>query len=311
MSVDLWVEKYRPNTLDEYVWRDAKQRQKAEEWIAAGALPHLLFSGQTGIGKTSLAMLLLKMLDIPEGDILKIPASRNRKIEDIQSAILMHCQTWALGETGIKYIILDEADALSPLAQKLLRNEMEEYAASCRFILTCNYPERIIEAVQGRCQTFKFATLERDDFIARLGEILTREGVSFEFEPLLAIVDAKYPDLRKCINLAQGSTVGGVLQMPEPETVAAKEYLIEMASLFRSGQTAAARRLVVAQAQIEEYPDIYRFLYRNLDLWGASEDQQDRALLEIRKGLVNHALVADPEINLAATMVALKMVTES
>jgi replication factor C small subunit len=311
MSVELWTEKYRPETLDDYVWRDLQQRRKAEEWIADGALPHLLFSGPTGIGKTSLALLLLKMLRIPSGDILKIPASRNRKIEEIQEKILAHCQTWALNDTGFKYIILDEADGLSPHAQKLLRNEMEEYADSCRFILTCNYPQRIIEPVHGRCQTFQFKTLDRDEFTARLGEILTRENVTFEIEPLLAIVEAKYPDLRKCINIAQESTIGGVLHTPDAEDISAKEYLIEMANLVRVGQMAAARKLVVAQAQIEEYPDIYRFLYRNLDLWGETEDQHDAALIEIRKGLVNHTLVADPEINLAATLVSLKMVLQA
>lgn len=309
MSVELWTEKYRPRTLDEYVWRDPQQRAKFEELIKSGALPHLLFAGVSGTGKTSLAELLLKLMGIPKGDILKIPASRERKVEDIQDKIMNFVNTWALGETGIKYIILDEADAMSPLAQRILRNEMESYHDSCRFILTCNYPEKIIPAVHGRCQTFIFKTLDRDEFTTRLGEILTVEEVAFEVEPLLEVVERTYPDLRKCINLAQQSTVGGTLQMPKAEEAGEKEYLLEMANLFKAGRTLEARKLIIAQAQAEEYPDIYRFLYRNLALWGETDDQQDRALMEIRTGLVNHALVADPEINLAATMCALNMIS--
>lgn len=134
---DMWVEKYRPKTLDEYVWRDPAQRAKAEEWINSGVLPHLMLSGVSGTGKTSLAELLLRMLGIPSGDILKINASRERKVEDIQSKIINFVSTWALGPTGVKYILLDEADSMSSLAQRLLRGEMENYSDVCRFIITC------------------------------------------------------------------------------------------------------------------------------------------------------------------------------
>lgn len=310
MSAEIWAEKYRPRTLDEYVWRDAAQRQKVEEWIAAGGPPHLLLAGVPGTGKTSLANLILLELGIPEGDILKIPASRNRKIEDIQDQIIGHVTTWALGDTGIKYIILEEADRLSPYAQDLLRNEMEEYFETCRFFLTCNEIRRITEPVQSRCQGFVFKTLDRDEFTARLGEILVREEVEFEIDTLLAIVEKKYPDLRKCIQLVQESTVGGKLMLPTEEQVDTKDYLLDFAQMIRAGRTLAARQLLVSRAQIEEYPDIFRFLYRNLTIWGESEEIHDHALLAIRKGLVNHSVVADPEINLSATCVELKLISQ-
>lgn len=307
MAVDLWTEKFRPSTFDQYVWRDAAMRAKFEQMVAERAMPHLLLEGVAGTGKTSLAYLMLNQIGIPKGDILYINATRERKIEDIQTKIIGFVGSWALGDTGIKYIILDEADAMSPLAQRLLRGEMETYHRECRFILTCNYAAKIIPAVHSRCQTFTFKTLDRDDFVARVGEILVTENVAFTVENLLALVEATYPDMRKCINLAQQSVLDGTLQEPRVEQAAAKDYLVEMANLFRAGRTNEARKLIIAQAQFEEYPDIYRFLYRNLEFWGTTEDQQDNALLIIRKGLVNHTIAADPEINLAAVLVELKM----
>lgn len=308
MAVELWTEKYRPATLDEYVWRDSAMRVKIEEMLAERALPHLLFAGVPGTGKTSLAYLLLKQMGIPSGDIQYINATRERKIEDIQERIISFVGTWALGETGIKYIILDEADAMSPLAQRLLRGEMETYHRECRFILTCNYPTKIIPAIHSRVQTFQFSVLDRDDYTARVGEVLVKENVQFEVDDLFALVDITYPDLRKALNLAQQSVQAGVLTPPKAEGAATKDYLLEMASLFKAGRTNEARKLIIAQAQVEEYPEIYRFLYRNLDLWGDTEDQQDNALLVIRKGLVNHSIAADSEINLSATLVELKMI---
>lgn len=310
MSVTLWVEDFRPKTLEEYVWRDPAQRKIVEEWIAAGAIPHVMFSGKTGTGKTSLAELILILMGIPNGDILKINASRERKIEDIQERILSFVSTWALGPTGIKYVLLDEADSMSPLAQRVLRGEMETYHETCRFIFTCNYPEKIIPAIHGRCQGFHFEALDRDDYTARAGEILVRKDVKFELDVLLSYVEATYPDLRKCINLLQQNSSGGELAVLPKEDTGTKDYLFEVANLFRSGRYLEARKMIVAQAQVEEYPDIYRFFYTNLDMWGKTQTQQDEALLIIRQGLINHAIIADAELNLSATMVQLSRVSE-
>lgn len=308
MTVSLWTEKYRPPTLDDYVWRDPAQRKKVEEWLAEGALPNLLFSGVQGTGKTSLAELLLKLLGIPSGDIMKIPASRERKIDDLQDKIVNFASTWALGPTGIKYIILDEADAMSMLAQQVLRGEIENPGSLVRFILTCNYPAKIIPAIHSRVQGFHFAALDRDDYTARAGEILAREGQDFELDVLLQYVDAAYPDLRKCINLLQQNCQDGVLRPLAEEDTGTKDYVHEMANLFRAGRFLEARKLLVAQAQLEEYPDLYRYFYRHLDLWGDTQDQQDEALLIIRRGLLNHGMIADAELNLSATLVELARV---
>lgn len=303
MSVELWVEKWRPKTIADYVWRDAEQKAKVEEWISSGALPNLLFSGRPGTGKTSLAELLLHELKIPSGDILKLNASRERRIDDIQDKIQNFVSTWALGPSEIKYVLLDEADSLSPLSQRMLRSDLETYSGSCRFIFTVNYPEKIIEALHSRTQGFHFKTLDPSDFVSRAGEILMAENVEFEVETLLEYTDASYPDLRKCINTLQQGTKDGKLSTLTVETTYA-DYLTDMVDLFKKGSYLQARQLIVSQARPEEYPDIFRFLYSNLDLWG----DEDQALLIIRNGLVNHALVADPEINLAATLCELTLI---
>lgn len=323
MSVSLWVDDYKPTTLDDYVWQDPVLRQKAEQWLGEKALPNLMFHGSAGTGKTSLAMLLLRLLGIPKGDILFKNASRERKIDDLQDQIINFASTWALNDTGFKYVVLDEADSLSPLAQKFLRGEMEKFSTSCRFIVTCNYPSKIIPALHSRFSsgTFAFHALDKEEYISRVAGVLFTEEVAFEPEDLIAYVEMSYPDLRKGINLVQKQTVitvnadGTTTKVLNPapaadEQVNGKDYLLEMVSLFKAGRFAEARALITAQAQVEEYPEIYRFFYKNLALWGSTEDQQDEALLSIRRGLVNHAMVADPEINLAATLVELTRITK-
>lgn len=316
MEIDLWVEKYRAKKKADYVWRDETLRKKAEEWIAEGRLPHLMFAGASGLGKTSLAELLLAELGIPSGDILKIPASRERKIDEVQARIQNFITTWALNETGIKYVLLDEADAMSPSAQKMLRTDMETYSDVCRFIFTCNYPEKIMEAIHGRCQTFHFKSLDQDAYIARVCDILDAENVAYDPEILMPYIEETYPNLRKCIGLLQqnsmlveeGGETNRKLQPLSGDEVGTKEYLLEMANLFKAGRFIDARKLLVAQAQIEEYVEIYRYFYQNLEIWGDTQEQQEEAILIIREGIVNHTLVADVEINLAASLVKLSRV---
>ncbi len=302
----LWTEAYRPQTLNEYVWRDANQRAKVEKWISDGALPHLILGGIQGTGKTSLAKMVLKLLNIPTGDIMEINASRERDPDIVANKILNFCTTWALGD--MKYVLLDEAQVMTPLAQRILLGMMEQYHESVRFIFTVNAANKIIPPIHSRCQSFHFDALDTTDFTVRLAEILYNENVVFEVEHLDVFVNMAYPDLRKCINLIQQSVVDGKLTVPQTKDAGGKDYLIEMVTLFQAGRFTDARKLVVAQAAPDEYTDIYRFLYKNLDIWGADEAKQNEALLIIRDGLVNHGLVADIEINLAATLCKLCMI---
>tara|TARA_B100001113_G_scaffold341595_1_gene326901 strand:+ start:123 stop:1037 length:915 start_codon:yes stop_codon:yes gene_type:complete len=299
---ELWVEKYRPNTVDGYVFRDDAQKQQVKQWIADGTIPHLLFSGNAGIGKTTLAKILLNQLEVNDLDVLEINASRTNSVEDVRDKIVNFVQMIPFG--AFKVVLLDEADYLSPNAQAALRGVMEEYHTTARFILTCNYPNRIIPALHSRCQGFHIERIDQTEFTARVAEIVLTEGVTPDLDILDTYVKATYPDLRKCINMVQMNCVEGKLVPPAKADAGDADYKIEMVELFKAGKIGQARKLVCSQARPDEIEDIYKWLYDNIDLFG-DEEKQESAILIIKQGLVDHTLVSDPEINLAATLIRL------
>ena len=299
---ELWVEKYRPNTIDGYVFRDDHQKQQVEGWIKQGTIPHLLFSGNAGIGKTTLAKILFNELDVNPLDLLEINASRTNSVEDVRDKIVNFVQMIPFGD--FKVVLLDEADYLSPNAQAALRGVMEEYHTTARFILTCNYPNRIIPALHSRCQGFHIERVDITEFTARVATILVEEGVEFDLDTLDTFVKATYPDLRKCINTVQMNSMDGSLHTPEKGDSGQADYKLEMVALFKAGKISEARKLVCGQARPEEMDEIYRWLYDNITIFG-EEAVQDKAILIIKQGLVDHTLVSDPEINLAATLIKL------
>ena len=299
---ELWVEKYRPNTVDGYVFRDDAQKKQVKQWITDGTIPHLLFSGNAGIGKTTLAKILLNQLEINDLDVLEINASRTNSVEDVRDKIVNFVQMIPFGD--FKVVLLDEADYLSPNAQAALRGVMEEYHTTARFILTCNYPNRIIPALHSRCQGFHIERIDQTEFTARVAEIVLTEGVTPDLDILDTYVKATYPDLRKCINMVQMNCVDGALVPPAKADAGDADYKIEMVELFKAGKIGQARKLVCSQARPEEIEDIYKWLYDNIDLFG-DEEKQESAILIIKQGLVDHTLVSDPEINLAATLIRL------
>ena len=300
---ELWVEKWRPNTVDGYVFRDGHQRKQIETWIKEKSIPHLLLSGSAGIGKTTLAKILIHELGIEDYDVLEINASRTNSVDDVRDKITNFVSMIPFGP--FKVVLLDEADYLSPNAQAALRGVMEEYHATARFILTCNYPNRIIPAIHSRCQGFHVEKTDQTEFTARVATILIDEGVEFDLDTLDSYVRATYPDLRKCINLVQQNVHDGNLAAPETGDSGQSDWKIKMVELFKSGNIIAARKLVCASARPEEMEDLFRWMYDNLDVFASEEETKDTALLIIKQGLVDHALIADPEINLAATLVKL------
>ena len=300
---ELWVEKYRPTSLAEYVFRDDAQKQQVESWVKSGAIPHLLFSGGPGVGKTTLAKVLLHELDVDWGDVLEINASRETSVEDIRHKVSNFVSTLPFGE--FKYVILDEVDYMSRHAQAALRGVMEVHHASARFILTCNYLHKVLEALQSRSQGFHIEHLDETDYMVRLGQILSDEGIDIDIETLELYVKATYPDLRKCINMCQMNSQTGKLLAPHQSENSGPDYRVEMVQLFKEGKITEARKLICSKASPQEYEDIFKFLYRNLEYWGDTIDQQDEAILVIRDGIVKHGMCADPEINLAACLVQL------
>ena len=299
---ELWVEKYRPATVDGYVFRDNHQKEQVQSWIKQGTIPHLLFSGNAGIGKTTLAKILFNELEIQDLDILEINASRTNSVEDVRDKIVNFVQMIPFGD--FKVVLLDEADYLSPNAQAALRGVMEEYHTTARFILTCNYPNRIIPALHSRCQGFHIERVDVTEFTARVATILVEENVEFDLDTLDTFVKATYPDLRKCINTVQMNSLEGKLHTPEKGDTGEQDYKLEMVALFKAGKIGEARKLVCGQARPEEMEEIYRWLYDNVAIFG-EEALQEKAILIIKQGLVDHTLVSDPEINLAATLIRL------
>jgi DNA polymerase III delta prime subunit len=299
---ELWVEKYRPKSVDGYVFKDQAQKDQIKSWIKQGTIPHLLLSGSAGIGKTTIAKVLLNELEVQDTDILFANGSKEgRKIEWVDK-LIMFCQTMPWGD--FKVVLIDEADYMNiQSVQPALRNLMEEYSTGVRFILTCNYPNKIMPAIHSRCQHMHFEKIDKTEYTARVAEILITENIQFDLDVLDTYVKAYYPDLRKCINTVQLNSQTGALESATA-TGGSADFHLEMVELFKAGKIQEARKLVCGQAQPEEMEDIYRWLYNNIELFG-NEEQQDQAVLIIKQGLVDHALVADPEINLAATLIRL------
>ena len=302
----LWVEQYRPKDIEGYVFRDEAQRDQVKQWIKAGSIPHLLFSGAAGIGKTTLAKILINALNIDEYDVLEINASRTNSVDDIRDSVVNFVSTMPFGQ--FKIVLLDEADYLSPNAQAALRGVMEEYAQTARFIMTCNYPHKIIPALHSRCQGFHIEKVDHTEFTARAATVLVTEGIEFDIDTLDSYVKATYPDLRKCLNLLQMNTVDLKLKRPSETGTGTADYKLAMVDLFKAGKIREARTLLAAQARPEEMDEIFRWMYDNLDMWSKTPEGQDEAILVIRKGLVNHVSCADAEINLSATLVELSQI---
>lgn len=296
----LWVETFRPDTLDGYIGNE-HIIDKAKIWIQSGDVPHLLFYGSAGTGKTTLAKIIANAVD---ADIMYINASDENSVDAVRDKIKRYAST--VGFRKWKIIILDESDYLTPNAQAALRNLMETYSRTTRFILTCNYVEKIIDPIQSRCQTFAITPPSKTDVAKRLVSVLEQKEVGYDIKDVAAIINASYPDIRRAINAAQASVVDGKLQLDKASAIQAN-YMTEILDVLRdtkNKQTSFTKiRQIIADSKVKDFTALYTFLYDNLDEY--AKGHIGPAILIIAESQYKDVSVVDKEINVMAMFINL------
>ena len=296
----LWVESFRPDTLEGYIGNE-HIIEKVKIFIANGDVPHLLFYGTAGTGKTTLAKIIAGSVD---ADVMYINASDENSVDAVRDKIKRYAST--VGFKRWKIIILDEADYLTPNAQAALRNLMETYSKTTRFILTCNYVEKIIDPIQSRCQTFAITPPSKTDVAKRLVQVLEQNEVAYDIKDVAAIINASYPDIRRAINAAQASVVNGNLQLDKASAIQAN-YMSEILAVLQDSKdkkSAFARiRQIIADSKVRDFTPLYTFLFDALDDFATGHIGP--CILIIAESQFKDASVVDKEINIMAMFVNL------
>lgn len=300
----LWVEKYRPTSIDQYVFQNKQHEVAFKRMIADKSIPQLLLSGVQGTGKTTIAKILINAMDLDPADVIEINASSERGIDTFRNKIENFATSMAMGR--FKIVHLEEADKLTPDAQSALKSFMEVVSDHVRFIFTCNHVNKILPPIRSRCQEFFFKAADVVDITETMATILVKEGVKFELDTLDTYVTAAYPDQRKIINLLQQYTVDGQLSASNSAGEAG-EWRIKLVDLIAADDWIGARKLTCANVTAEDWEDVYRFLYENLSRAPrfGKKDKWEEAILIVAEHLYKHSIVADPEINAAAMFIRL------
>ena len=299
MSNTLWVEKYRPSTLENYIGNE-HLTSKVKHYLETGDLPHLLLFGKAGTGKTTLAKILVKNI---ECDYLYINASDENNVETVRTKVKEFAST--IGFKDMKVIILDECDYITPNAQAALRNLMETFSKHCRFILTCNFVERIIDPIQSRCQSFQIIPPSKSDVAKHLHNILIKENLIDTMEDIKVLIDSSYPDIRRVINSAQRNVVNGKLKL-DTSSIIQNDYKLKLLKILRTqdGKTAFTEiRQLLADNKITDFADLFRLLYDEVDSYGKGHIAE--CILIIARYELSDSQVVDKEINAMAMIIEL------
>ena len=298
-SNSLWVEKYRPSSLDTYIGND-HLKSKVSIYLESGDLPHLLLFGRAGTGKTTLAKLLVKNI---ECDYLYINASDENNVDTVRTKVKNFAST--VGFKDLKIIILDECDYITPNAQAALRNLMETFSRHCRFILTCNYVERIIDPIQSRCQLFQIIPPSKKEVAQKLHNILIEENVNGELEDIKILVDSGYPDIRRVINSAQRNVVRGKLKL-DTGSIIQNDYKLKLLKILETQNKKNAFkdiRQLLADNKVTDFADLFRLLYDEVDGYGKGHLAE--CILIIARYELSDSQVVDKEINAMAMIIEL------
>jgi len=304
----LWVEKYRPSTIHDYVFQDDSQKTQVERMIRDGDIPHLLLCGVQGSGKTTLARILINALEIDEMDILEINASDKTGVDYIRETIMGFAESFPMGK--YKVIHLEEFDHMSHAAQAMLRVIMESASDTCRFICTCNYLNKIIPAIRSRMQEMHFKAPQEDEVIIKMVEMLDNEKVEFDIDVLYSYIKQAYPDIRKVINNLQLNTNEGKLLSPK-ESGAAVDYKFQLIDHLKGCDIRSIRKLLASSIPQDEIEGLYEFLYQNLTLIPQCKEDpsySDKVILSIADGLRAHAVTAFPYITMEATLIKIMLI---
>ena len=296
MSHSLWVEKYRPTDLSTYIGNE-HLKSKVGIYLENEDVPHLLLYGRAGTGKTTLAKIVVNNIDC---DSMYINASDENKVDDVRNKIKTFASS--VGFKSLKVIILDECDYLTPNAQAALRNLMETFSRHCRFILTCNYVERIIDPIQSRCQSFKVIPPKRVDVASHLVHILEDEDISYELDDIRLITDASYPDIRRVINSAQRQVVDGKLKI-DTSSIIQNNYKLQLIEHLSNGSKLNDVRQLIADNSITDYSELYRLLYDEIEVYGKGKEAE--CILNIAEAQFQDVNVVDKEINFMSLIIRL------
>ena len=299
LSNTLWVEKYRPSNLDTYIGNE-HLKDKVSVYLESGDLPHLLLYGKAGTGKTTLAKILVKNI---ECDYLYINASDENNVDTVRNKVKNFAST--MGFKDYKIIILDECDYITPNAQAALRNLMETFSKHCRFILTCNFVERIIDPIQSRCQSFQIIPPSKKEVAKHIHNILLKENVMSDMKDLKVLIDSGYPDIRRVINSAQQNVVKNKLKL-DTTSIIQNDYKLKLLKILKTQDKKTAFkdiRQLLLDNKITDFADLFRLLYDEVDDWGKGHVAE--CILVIARYELSDSQVVDKEINAMAMIIEL------
>lgn len=308
----MWPEKYRPKSLDEYIFQNPSHKKSFERIVESGITPHLLLSGIQGTGKTAIARIIIDACipdkDDRDVDLLKLNASDDNSVENIREEVRTHITSYASGQ--YKIVWLEEADRLSPAAQDILRDYMETYEQQCRFILTCNNVHRIIGPIKSRCQRFVFNACDKTDALEMAARVLISEGIKFKLPVLDKHVDLHYPDMRSILNSLDQYSHNGSLHEPEAQN-AMQDAKMSILSYIQNDQWGELQQSLCSTVTDDEWEEVYEFLYQNLDKSPKFKSDRDKwgdGIVLISDHLINHFTHSKPHINAASLFIQLNAI---